>query len=385
MALALCLTVMPWSTPVKAAEADGFTYEVHDGKATITGTTLDNMVVMNIPATIDGYPVVSIGQQAFEDCTDLMDLTVAEGVQTIEAYAFYQCFNLTWVSLPNSLVSIEKNAFCNCRSLKDLWLGYGLKTIGYNAFAFCRYLDYLYIPYKVESIDVGAFYDCDSLTQVELPDSLKELGTKAFAMCDRLEYVVMPSELTYLGASVFSGTAFYQQSYNWKGDALCAGSYLLEAKVTISGSYTVPWYIEHIADEAFLNCDSLTEVILPDGLRIIGNNAFERCGSLQSITIPEGVTTIGDEAFYDCSSLTSIEVPGSVTSFGQDVIHKTAYYENDENWQNDVLYLGDILIECDSSVSGVFEVRKGTKIIASNAMKDVKKVTKIILPDTLAK
>ena len=85
--------------PVKAQaatldEATGFTYEVHDGNATITGCTLENNFFMDIPATVGGYPVVSIGASAFQNCNNLREVTIPEGVVTIEPFAFYECYNL---------------------------------------------------------------------------------------------------------------------------------------------------------------------------------------------------------------------------------------------------------------------------------------------------
>jgi hypothetical protein len=71
-----------------------------------------------------------------------------------------------------------------------------------------------------------------------------------------------------------------------------------------------------IGDYAFLWCDSLTSIEIPDSVTSIGGEAFACCGSLTSIEIPGSVTNIGDYAFYDCNSLTSVVIPDSVTSIG---------------------------------------------------------------------
>jgi hypothetical protein len=58
--------------------------------------------------------------------------------------------------------------------------------------------------------------------------------------------------------------------------------------------------------EAFVNCTSLTSVIIGESVTVIGYMAFWGCSSLTSVIIGEGVTVIGDVAFYGCRSLTSV-------------------------------------------------------------------------------
>ena len=66
----------------------------------------------------------------------------------------------------------------------------------------------------------------------------------------------------------------------------------------------------------FVDCFSLTSVIIPDGVTSIESSVFNSCSGLTSITIPDGVTTIGQTVFADCRSLTSVTIPDSVTSIG---------------------------------------------------------------------
>lgn len=369
---------------VSAAEYDEFTYEVHDGKATITGCPWEYNYILDIPPTIDGYPVVAIGSQAFSDYNYAAEVVIPEGVEVIESFAFYQCGNLQEVYLPDSLITIGDKAFCNCKSLEIVHFGENLKTIAYGAFSACRKLDfYLDLPNKLEVIGSGAFYDCDRLETVLLPDSLKELGSKAFGMCDRLDYIYIPDGIPKIGAQVLYCSACYYYSSNWYGDAFYIGSYLLDTKKTLTGKYTVLKGITHIADGAFERCRNMTEVVLPEGLQVIGAGAFENCIGLESIVIPQGVTTIDDEAFYWCDNLADIQLPDSVTYIGEAAFERTAFYKNAENWDNGVLYAGSCLVSCQSSVSGVLQVRQGTKTIVGSAMKDRTKLTEVILPDTV--
>ena len=65
---------------------------------------------------------------------------------------------------------------------------------------------------------------------------------------------------------------------------------------------------------AFLECNSLTSVTIPNGVESIGISAFSRCSGLMKVTIPNSVTCIWDTAFMNCSGLTDITIPNGVTS-----------------------------------------------------------------------
>jgi len=85
-------------------------------------------------------------------------------------------------------------------------------------------------------------------------------------------------------------------------------------------SITIPDSVTNIGVYAFMSCSSLTSITIPDSVTYIGYQAFYDCSSLTSITIPEGVTSIGENAFRECGGLTSITIPDSVTSIGNNAL-----------------------------------------------------------------
>ncbi len=84
---------------------------------------------------------------------------------------------------------------------------------------------------------------------------------------------------------------------------------------------SVNYTVTRIADEGFMQSNSLKTLILPSTITIIGNNAFQGCGALELVDMPNTVSTIGSSAFQECHKLHSIELPSSLTEISDDLFH----------------------------------------------------------------
>ena len=98
-------------------EGDGgdvatFTYRVEDGKAILTGYEGRSDLV-TVPTELDGYPVVAIGERAFEG-TGVVAVTLPHGVEEIGWFAFYGCTGLMDVTIPASVTTIGYAVFDGC-------------------------------------------------------------------------------------------------------------------------------------------------------------------------------------------------------------------------------------------------------------------------------
>lgn len=138
-----------------------------------------------------------------------------------------------------------------------------------------------------------------------------------------------------------------------------------------------------IGHNAFAGCTSLTSITIGNNVTIISYEAFAGCSNLGSITIPDGVTTIGDNAFNDCSSLATITIPDSVTSIGSSAFYNTAYYNDEQKWENGVLYIGNHLIKAKTDLSDSYTIKGGTLTISDSAFQSCIGVTSITIPDSI--
>ncbi len=303
------------------------TFTLNDDGESYSVTSCDEAAEgeLVIPATYNGLPVTSI-----------------------DDYSFYCCDSLTSITIPNSVTSIGSGAFNRCTSLTSIT-----------------------IPDSVISIDFCAFKDCGSLTTVRIGDSVTNIDSTAFEGCYNLVEINV--------------------SYNNSNYASINGVLFNKDKTIIvkypSGKttevYEIPKGVRNIGNGTFRSCTSIKLVTIPDSVTSIGDFAFEYCTSLTSVTIPESVTSIGDCAFNRCTSLTSITISDSVTTIGENAFYYTGYHNDDTNWVNGVLYIGNYLIKVQSNINGSYKIKKGTKSMADYAFSGCDSLTSITIPDSV--
>lgn len=120
-------------------------------------------------------------------------------------------------------------------------------------------------------------------------------------------------------------------------------------------------------------------------LAFFNMSQFTPCDTIKSVVIPNTVTYIGKAAFWQCSNLFNITFPDSVKEMGCNPhpFTITAFSENAENWTDDVLYIGNHLIETKNTISGKYAIKDGTVAITGYAFYDCNNLTDVIIPDSV--
>ncbi len=149
----------------------------------------------------------------------LKSVTVTGG--NIYYGAFYNCSNITSITIADSITSIGYYAFGGCISLTSVTIGNGVTNIGGRAFYNCTFLTSVTIPDSVTSIDNYAFAECTSLTSITIPNSVTMIGSNAFYKCTSLTSVTFenPYGWRYSLNSNETGTAISSSSLSNKSTA----------------------------------------------------------------------------------------------------------------------------------------------------------------------
>ena len=100
-------------------------------------------------------------------------------------------------------------------------------------------------------------------------------------------------------------------SYTYLNKQNYSGDIVIPEAITQEG---VDYPVTSVAASAFLDCEKVTSIKLPNSMKTIGSSAFAGCTNVSSISIPHGVTSIGSNAFYKCINLKSIILPNSLTT-----------------------------------------------------------------------
>jgi|GEM_PF-451761 hypothetical protein len=255
--------------------------------------------------------LASIGEYAFRN-SGLTSLTLYRNLTIIGKYAFDGCKDLTSINFPANVTEIKEYTFNNCAKLKDIVLPNGLIYIKDYAFNGCTALGKVTIPGGVQNISPGAFKN-SGLTEVILKEGVMSLSNNSFDGCLLLKKVTFPTTMKTIGG--FSNTGIKEIAFaaNAAPEAISSFAFLnCDSLSTI----TLPNSIKEIGRGAFYDCDTLQSITLPTSIKAIAGQTFHHCNSLKSIKIPEGVTSIGYDAFAYCSKLTSISLPTTLTTLG---------------------------------------------------------------------
>ena len=126
------------------------------------------------------------------------------GIEYIDQSAFFNCGNLKYIKIPDSVTRIYGSAFEGCCKA-NIDFGNSLEIIDERAFAYCYALKDLVLPKSLKTISSEAFTMCRDLTRVVLPEDLYYIDTNAFELCTELDTVEWNAQFVQLGKDIFKG------------------------------------------------------------------------------------------------------------------------------------------------------------------------------------
>lgn len=272
---------------------DDWIYEIDNDEIRILGYKGSGTNI-TMPSTIEGCPVTIIGSgQSYSPITgigNILELVISDSVRTISNYAFYSqagaINKIKRVTIGNGVQTIGASAFQNCYYLEYISIGNSVKEIGESAFYSAGSNSaigntVLILGENIEKISGWVFSHCYNIKNLILPDKLKQIAICAFEHCNNITEVVIPDSVESIGDYAFSACTEIK-------------------KLTLNNTIT------SINDAVFESCWSLKEVYFPPQVATIGKRAFSGSG-LTTVYMSESCTY-----FYDANKTSDNSFPYGV-------------------------------------------------------------------------
>lgn len=272
-----------------------------------------------------GSGITSINDHAFT-MSSITSATIPDTVVSIGDEAFKYCENLVSITIPDCVTSLGSSVF-EASGLTSVTVGSGVPEISHYAFAGCFELREVNLSEGLTAIRNSAFYSCDALTSITIPDSVTTVETAAFLYCTNLEKVSFGSKLSSMPGNAFIGCPklvsieISEDNPNYKADGLMVFSKdgkTLASYRNAAGNITVPEGITTIGECAFANCDDLTSVTLPASVKTIEQYAFSNSYTLEKVTIGKNVSAIAGNSFEGSTELKTLDLSAENPYFKMD-------------------------------------------------------------------
>ncbi len=248
---------------------------------------------------------------------NLKDVTIPEGITSIERGCFSDKKGIVSIVFPMSLKKICANAFVNCISLKKIVISnpnIKKEDIEDDAFRGCSNLtDIIFdgvtdVVKKIHEQVYSDFYISGCILmrysgheeRISVPNGIRIISEKCFMGNDRIDRIILPDSVEEIRDSAFRNCTSLQS-------------------IELSAD------LRKIGTSAFENCRQLLKITLPDNVRTIEKSAFKRCRKLNFFDVNKKLEYIGDMAFYGCSELKNIDIPFDTVLDGDMIFFNSGY------------------------------------------------------------
>ena len=337
-----------------------FKYELDEnGNAkNLVCTNPENLTgTLNVPPTVDGKTVVSLGYKAFAKANEITEITIPNSVKEIGGYSFDGCTSLANINFGTGVERLGIDAFKDCTSLTSLTIPKSLiKSCGNSPFEGCKNITSVTFEDGITEIPAFICQGLTGITEITIPNSVKEIGGYSFDGCTNLAKINFGTGVERLGIDAFKDCTSLTSLTIPKSLIKSCGNYPFQGCKNIT-SVTFEDGITEIP--AFI-CEDMTGLIsvkIPESVTKIGGYAFSGCTNLsQDLVFSTNLVNIGIEAFSDCPSLKKITLLKSVKDMGWGLSN-----ENDSVFQN---HNQDLTIYCNrNSIPAEYAIKYNIKYV----------------------
>ncbi|MBP3290321.1 MAG: leucine-rich repeat protein [Alistipes sp.] len=371
--------------------------------------SLENLVLPN--------KVTAIGIYAFSGCNKIKTVNIPQSVTHIDTGAFKGCTNLesftgqfviednrtvminrtivafapagvTEYTVPSIIVSIGGYAFYNCDELTSVTIHNGVKYIYEQSFANCDNLKEIYClsttpPTAGESIFDGISPEAIIHVPAKCGDAYKTAWSSYADMIqeepsDEPEVIVENNKIFYTTTDG-NVVEFNEGDFgvNEVSNSYTEGKGVIE----FDGDVTI------IPKNTFAECANLATITLPNTVTSIEKSAFSGCSNLTSITLSNTLESIGERCFSGCSSLTTINIPESVETIGQFVCEGcpslSSFTGKFASADGACLVIDGKLIAYATDYNAIYTIPSSVSTIGKNVFKDNSVLTSITIPESV--
>ena len=362
--------------------------------------------LLNIPDTIEGKPVTSIGDQIFEESRfedgKIVDtkhyvmkrfvaaVRLPDTVEEIHFAAFEGCKNLRTINIPSKLRYTGWNILAGTK-VRELVFPEGITEIGcgydydlcydkcHESFGNMQYLSKVVFPESLKKIGNNTFSYCPRLKEVTFPDSIEEMGYGAFQNSGLTEANI-PKSLVNNSGRIFIGTPFEEAlAEKTTGDFIIFNDVLLYMYIGDDENVVIPDGIESICDRAFCTGKSIKTVEIPESVRYI-NSGFDY-SFVESLVIPDTVDTESYMSFSDCFDLKEIVLPEKMSKIPRSAFYNCVSLESIQLPKNTAVVESQAFCHCHALENII--IPESVEEIGSSAFSGCSALKKVIIPESV--